>query len=148
MERSSVEACLELLSHMIAVADAVAYAHRCAPDLREREGNSLGGCIGMHPVDVAVWRMYRLGENSAEKLIIEQRLGEAKELDNGFSRFINPQDPTLRLIFDYLLVDKLTHVGKATAGSITCWTEIPYGSALQRSPPTRRSSRQNSAGSP
>lgn len=80
-----------------------------------RASIALGGSIGMDPVNLFLWQMFELGENLAERLMIEQRLGEGRGLDIGFVTYMKvlfEGDEVMSKIFDYLICDELGHVGR------------------------------------
>ena len=77
--------------------------------LLERHGTK----IGDHPIDTLIWDKFLLGETLAERLVIEQRLGEGVGLDGGYAlyaEFIAADDHHASQCFDFINADEMTHV--------------------------------------
>lgn len=73
----------------------------------------LGTEIGDHPIRFEIWDKFVLGETLAERILIEQRLGEGIGLDGGlniYRRMKEIGDEKTALIFDYINADEVTHV--------------------------------------
>lgn len=69
--------------------------------------------VGDYPVDTLIWDKFLLGESLAERLVIEQRLGEGNGLDGGFSQFLKYRgsgDAQAAQVFDFINADEMTHV--------------------------------------
>jgi uncharacterized ferritin-like protein (DUF455 family) len=69
--------------------------------------------IGDHPIDTLIWDKFMLGETLAERLVIEQRLGEGVGLDGGYAlceKFIAADDYHASQCFDFINADEMTHV--------------------------------------
>lgn len=69
--------------------------------------------IGDHPIDTLIWDKFLLGETLAERLVIEQRLGEGVGLDGGYAlyaKFIAADDHHASQCFDFINADEMTHV--------------------------------------
>lgn len=74
----------------------------------------LGTSVGEHPIRYEVWDKFMLGETLAERIMIEQRLGEGLGLDGGLQiyRWMKDHgDERTALLFDYINADEVTHVG-------------------------------------
>lgn len=73
----------------------------------------LGGYIGRYPVEYDVWHRFRLGDNLAEHIMIEQRIGESVGLDGGalaHAAFRAGGDAKTAELFDFINADEVTHV--------------------------------------
>ncbi|MGH3622267.1 MAG: DUF455 family protein [Sciscionella sp.] len=69
--------------------------------------------LGDYPIDTLIWDKFLLGESLAERLVIEQRLGEGIGLDGGYSlyqRFVAASDLHAVQCFDFINADEMTHV--------------------------------------
>jgi uncharacterized ferritin-like protein (DUF455 family) len=85
---------------------------RHAESLLGRLGE-LGGRLGQFPIDLRVWRSFRVGETLVEKLIVQHRIGEGGGLDGGAlvvrQRRHEGDERTARL-FEYINADEINHV--------------------------------------
>jgi len=69
--------------------------------------------IGDHPVDTLIWDKFLVGESLAERLVIEQRLGEGVGLDGGYAlyeKYTADDDMEAAQCFDFINADEMTHV--------------------------------------
>ncbi len=71
-----------------------------------------GTAPGDHAVSFEVWDVCLQGESLAERLIIEQRLGEGRALDGAPKTYgeFRGQHPPLAEIFEYIQADEIIHV--------------------------------------
>ncbi|GAA1661393.1 hypothetical protein GCM10009744_63910 [Kribbella alba] len=86
--------------------------------------------IGDHPIDTLIWDKFLLGETLAERLVIEQRLGEGIGLDGGYAlyaKFIAANDYHASQCFDFINADEMTHVRNGNR-----WIEYLVGGPEQR----------------
>lgn len=78
-----------------------------------------GSKVGDFEIDLDVWNKYLLGENLAERLAIEQRLGEGIGLDGGnslYDRLASRGFSKEADVFDFINADEITHVRNGN-----CW---------------------------
>lgn len=83
-------------------------------EIMERRIRELGGGVGDHPVTFDVWDKFALGRTLAERINIEQRMGEGVGLDGGkllHGALVKAGDAKTALLFDYINADEVTHVG-------------------------------------
>lgn len=74
----------------------------------------VGARAGDYPISFDVWDKFLLGSTLAERIVIEQRLGEGIGLDGGLHiyRWANKNgDTKTAFLFDYINADEITHVG-------------------------------------
>jgi uncharacterized ferritin-like protein (DUF455 family) len=86
--------------------------------------------IGDHPIDTLIWDKFLLGETLAERLVIEQRLGEGVGLDGGYAlyeKFIAADDHHASQCFDFINADEMTHVRNGNR-----WIEYLAGGSAGR----------------
>jgi uncharacterized ferritin-like protein (DUF455 family) len=86
--------------------------------------------IGDHPIDTLIWDKFLLGETLAERLVIEQRLGEGVGLDGGYAlyqRFVAADDHHASQCFDFINGDEMTHVRNGNH-----WIEYLAGGSDER----------------
>lgn len=90
------------------IYDEVRHAESLTARLAE-----MGHALGDFPIDLRVWRSFRLAESLAEKLMIQQRIGEGAGLDGGAVVVDGRRqagDARTALLFEYINSDEINHV--------------------------------------
>ncbi|MEU4090144.1 DUF455 family protein [Streptomyces aureus] len=120
IELCATEICAAMLAHYVDAPWGL--RHDLAKQLRDEarhfelfisRAEELGTKLGALPVRFEVWDNFMLGESLAERLIIEQRIGEGIALDSAddiYARLKASGEEELALVFQYVTADEITHV--------------------------------------
>ncbi|NKZ04343.1 DUF455 family protein [Actinomadura latina] len=120
IELCAAEICAALLAHHTEAPWGLRFdlARQLRDEIRHFElfisrANELGCKIGDLPVRFEVWDNFILGNDLAERLIIEQRLGEGGAIDsadNIYKRLKEDGEEELASAFQYVTADEIVHV--------------------------------------
>ncbi|QKW13677.1 DUF455 family protein [Verrucosispora sp. NA02020] len=120
IELCATEVCAAVLAHHPEAPWGLRYdlAKQIRDEARHFElfmqrAHECGLAPGDQPVQYEVWDKFALGRDLAERLIIEQRIGEGAALDsaeNVHRRLKADGEDHIAMVFEYITADEVTHV--------------------------------------